>query len=416
MPKQFLFVVIAACLFAIHAPLGQAQEWTRFRGPNGSGINDRQALPVEWSKDNILWKKEIPGEGHSSPVIWGERVFITSTNGKTGERTVLCLQGDTGKTLWQKEFPAKKYKMHKKNSGASSTPTVDANHLYLAWGTPAECLMTALDHDGKLVWQTDLGPYKGNHGFGPSPILFENLVILANDQDKKGYIVALDKSNGQQVWKLPRNSGNATYSTPLLFQPKGKPAELIVTNWKHGMTSIDPKSGKVNWEKSIFEPNKAERAIASPILAGDLILGTCGFVTAQKHFVAMRAPAVNGEKEPVEVWRMERGVSYLPTPLYHNDRVYLTTEKGVASCVNAQTGQVVWEERIANVFYSSPVSDGKHLFCLSIDGDVYVLSLGDKLNVVARNSLDEGSQSTPAISGGRLFLRTDHHLICVGRK
>lgn len=276
--------------------------------------------------------------------------------------------------------------------------------------------MTALDHDGKLVWQTDLGPYKGNHGFGPSPILFENLVILANDQDKKGYIVALDKSNGQQVWKLPRNSGNATYSTPLLFQPKGKPAELIVTNWKHGMTSIDPKSGKVNWEKSIFEPNKAERAIASPILAGDLILGTCGFVTAQKHFVAMRAPAVNGEKEPVEVWRMERGVSYLPTPLYHNDRVYLTTEKGVASCVNAQTGQVVWEERIANVFYSSPVSDGKHLFCLSIDGDVYVLSLGDKLNVVARNSLDEGSQSTPAISGGRLFLRTDHHLICVGRK
>jgi outer membrane protein assembly factor BamB len=189
-----------------------------------------------------------------------------------------------------------------------------------------------------------------------------------------------------------------------------RPPVLVFTNWQHGITAVNPVTGTVAWELSVFDTRKQERAIASPVVAGDLVLGTCGFVTAQKHLVAVR-PGTDG---PREVWRLERAVSYLPTPLVKGDLVFLCSERGVATCLQAATGTVVWQERLPAEFSASPVCAGERLYCVSNDGDVYVLAASATYRQLARNALGEPTQSTPAVASGRLYFRTASHLMCLG--
>jgi outer membrane protein assembly factor BamB len=272
----------------------------------------------------------------------------------------------------------------------------------------------ALDHQGKVVWENDHGPFKSQHGFGVSPIVHDGLVILPNDQDNGGSILAVEAATGKLRWNVPRRPKNATYSTPCVYQREGRPAEIVFTNWQHGVTAIDPKTGKTTWELSVFDVDKQERAIASPVIAGDLILATCGFVTAQKHFVAVRPP--DGDGKPKEVWRIEKAVSYLPTPLVKGDLVFLCSELGFATCLRAKTGEVVWRERVGGNFSASPVCVGERIYCVANDGTVVVLAAADKFQVLAKNTLGEPTQCTPAVSGGRMFLRTEGHLMAVGAK
>lgn len=400
---------LMACVFLISSPL-LAQEWPRFRGPNGGGSGQAN-LPLQWTEKDFAWKTAIPGGGHSSPIIWGDKIFLTSGDSKTGQRIVLAVQSD-GKIAWSKEFAAKPYGMHLRNSVATGTPAVDADRVYAAFSTPDQFTVIALDHSGKVSWQVDLGRYSSQHGFGSSLVVHEDLLIVPNEQDGGGWLHGLDKATGQERWKVKRNSGNATYSTPCVYQrPGGKP-ELIFTNWKHGITSLEPATGKVNWEVSCFAPELKERAVASPVIAGDLILGTCGFVTAQKHFVAIR-PGVTGK--PEEVWRIEKQVSYLPTPLVKGNRVFACSELGFASCIDVADGKVIWQERVPGGGYSaSPICVGDRLYCVSNEGEVLVLAAADQFQVLARNSLGEATQSTPAIGHGRIYFRTKGHLIGIG--
>lgn len=391
-----------------------AQEWTRFRGPNGSGMGNAPTLPVKWTERDFNWKVPIPGAGVASPVLWGDKVFLASGEAKTGQRIVLCLNAADGKALWTRRFDAAPYKMHLRNSVATATPAVDAERVYTSWATPDQYTVLALDHAGKEAWTAQLGPYKSQHGFGSSPIVYEDLLIVPNDQDDGGSLIALDKTNGKVRWQLPRQPKNATYSTPCVYQHSDSAPVLIFTNWQHGITAVEPKTGKVAWELSVFETNKQERAVASPVVAGDLILGTCGFVTAQKHFVAVRPGDPQKGTKPQEVWRVEKMVSYLPSPLVKGDRVYLCTEQGIASCLDLATGKVIWQERVPGSYAGSPVCAGEHLYCTSLDGDVLVLKMADKFETVARNALGEGTQSTPAIANGRIYFRTNGHLIAIG--
>jgi outer membrane protein assembly factor BamB len=402
-------------LLVLTLPLvAHSQEWSRFRGPNGAGVSDA-AIPTTFTEKDFLWKTPIPGVGHSSPVVWGDKVFVTSGEKKTGKRIVVCVDAATGKLRWQKEFEASAYKAHVRNSIATSTPAADDERLYVAWATPERLTLMALTHDGQVVWQHDLGPFKSQHGFGVSPIVYDGLVVLPNDQDNGGSILAFDARTGQARWSVPRHPKNATYSTPCVYERQGRPAELIFTNWQHGITAIDPKTGKTNWELSVFEVNKQERAVASPVIAGDLILATCGFVTAQKHFVAVKPPD-GADGKAKEVWRIEKAVSYLPTPLVKGDLVFLCSEVGIATCLNAKTGAIVWQERVGESFSASPVCAGDRIYCVGNDGVVVVLAASAKFEILAKNALGEATQSTPALAGGRLFLRTEGHLIAVRKK
>jgi outer membrane protein assembly factor BamB len=409
--------LVVGCVFVLYVAPLFGQEWTRFRGPNGSGISSTANLPVKWTEQDYAWKVKVPGVGHSSPVLWGERIFLTSGDPKTGRRLALCFDAKDGKTLWTKEIDGKAYKMHARNSFATSTPAVDDRHVYLCWATPQQLVTIALDHDGKQVWQAELGPFKGPHGWGVSPIVHDDLVIVPDDTDDGGALYALDRMTGKVRWKVDRSGKNvATYSTPVVYQPAEGRAELIFTNWQHGFSAIDPRSGSVRWELSVFERDKQERAIASPVIAGDLVLGSCGFTTAQKHLVAVKPGSKEQGTGPKEVWRWEKAVPHMSTPLVKDGLVFLTTEKGIATCLEAATGKEVWQQRLPGDFSSSPVCAGDRLYCVSDDGEVLVLAAGSKYQLLGRSSLGEPAQATPAIAGGRIIFRTQGHLMALGGK
>jgi outer membrane protein assembly factor BamB len=388
------------------------QEWTRFRGPNGSGISEAATVPVRWTEKNYRWKVKLPGAGHSSPVLWGDRIFVTAGEEATGKRLVLCLNASNGQKRWVREFPGDRHGKHVDNSLASATPAVDDGQVYVSWGTPKEYLIVALTHDGREVWRNDLGPYKCGHGFGVSPVVFDDLVIVANDQDGVSALVALERDTGKVRWKVPRR-GKASYSTPCIYRPKAGPTALIFTNWDHGVTSLDPKTGRVNWESDVFSKGHMETAIASPIVTGDLVLAPCGWLGVKTEVVAIRPRSSDLEKQTV-VYRLTRSAPLVTTPLVKDSLLFMWSDEGIVTCADVASGEVFWRERVPGSYYSSPVCVGNHLYGVSREGQVIVLAAAKQFKLVARNPLGEGSHSTPAVAGGTIYLRTFSHLLAVG--
>jgi len=301
-----VFVVVASL---VSSALAGANCWPRFRGPNGAGLATSAPIPVQWSDKDYLWKVELPGKGHSSPVVWGERLFVASGL-PDATRIITCLSTRDGRMLWEKRYPSKPHSMNPLNSYATSTPALDAERLYLYWTTPEAITVLALDHDGNEVWQRDLGPFDSQHGSGTSPIVFDDLLIVPNDQRGKSFIIALDCRNGETRWKLDRRVVKAAYSTPCIYQPEGGPPELILTSTSHGVSSVDPRTGKVNWE---FPTAFPLRVVSSPVMASGLIVGTCGVGGSGKRLVAVRPGSRDGRK-PELAYEMKRNVPYVPTP------------------------------------------------------------------------------------------------------
>jgi outer membrane protein assembly factor BamB len=420
------FFIACACLSA------NAQEWTRFRGPNGQGISEAKTVPVVWKESDFNWKVELPAEGHSSPVLWGDKIFLTSADdSKSAERQVLCLHADDGRVLWSKKYSSAFHTKHPLNSFASATAAVDEERVYVTWSTPQEYSLLALSHGGKEVWRQKLGPFVSQHSCGTSPVVFEDLVILGNDQDiadKKdekikgeSFLIALDRKTGDVRWKTPRRSDTVSYTTPCLYQPKGGEPQLIFNGKAHGMTSINPRTGKVNWEFDRTPdavPLLTMRSVSSPVLAGDLITATCGQGAGGNYLVTVRPPDAKGDRQPQRVYRVEQrdGAPYVPTPVTNSkgNLLFLWNEGGIASCIDAASGKVNWKERIGGNFYGSPICVNDKLYCVSTRGQVVVVAASAKFQLLARNELDDICHSTPAVVGGRMYVRTYKHLFSIG--
>jgi outer membrane protein assembly factor BamB len=400
-----------ACILAALPATAAAQEWTRFRGPNGTGLSEATTIPAAWTEKDYNWKAALPGGGHSSPVLWQGKVFITSGVSEVPKCVLLCLNATDGGALWTRDFPSKHFNMNSLNSFATVTPAVDKDRVYLAWVTPEHFNVAALDHEGKEVWRRDLGPFVSQHGHGASPIVFGDMVVLSNDQDGRSYLVALDASSGKTRWLTDRRSAKAAYSTPCIFQRDGAPPELIFTSMAHGVTSLDPQTGKVNWEVAGAFP---KRVVGSPLVSGGLIYGTCGEAGVGMHLVAVRPDEKSPAVAPKEAYRITKSAPYVPTAVAKGDLVFLWGDAGTVICIRAATGQEVWREKVGGQFYGSPVCVGGRLYCISTKGEVVVLAAGEKYELLARNPLGEPSQATPAVAGGRMYLRTWSHLISVG--
>jgi outer membrane protein assembly factor BamB len=399
-----------------------SQEWTRFRGPNGSGVSSITNIPVQITPSDYAWKITLPGGGHSSPVLWGDRIFLTCAEKETATRMVICISANDGHTLWTKSYPSKPYKMNPDNSYAAASPVVDENRVYVCWSTPEDYSLLALTHDGQEVWKADLGPYKSQHGSGASPIVFQNLVILTNDNEgQESYIAAFDRVTGQRAWKLPRKSERAAASTPCIYQPAGQPAQLIVTSKSEGVTAINPTNGEKLWAlPDLFD----FRVVASPIAWDNFVLANDGEGAGGKRLVAIHPGTA--EKKAEVAWRIVDNVPYVPCPLEKDGKLFLWHDNGTVLCREAATGKLLWQGRVmkpdANgktapaLFYGSPVwTDGK-LYNMSRKGDLFVVSAGDKFEQLACNPLGELSHATPALANGHMYLRTYTHLICVARK
>jgi outer membrane protein assembly factor BamB len=402
----------------------QGQEWTRFRGPNGTGISHAKTIPTKISDADVNWKVELSGTGHSSPVLWGDRIFLTCTGDKAGGITVVCFSAKDGSVVWKRDFPLPAFAKHSLNSYASSTPAVDGERVYVVWNEPDHYRLTALDHQGKTAWQRDFGPFISQHASGVSPMLCDDKVILVNFQDDpqfvdgpkpdnrtgKSSIIAVKAKTGETVWETPRRSTVVSYSTPCVFEPKNGARALICNSQSHGISALDPATGKVLWE---YEQAFDKRSVSSPLIAGDIVLGSCGSGGGGNSVSGVRAPQNAGGK-PERVYQIKKAASYVPTGIVMNGLGWLLSDAGIATCFDTATGDVHYQERVGGNYFGSPVWIDGRLFAVSKTGELVVVEATDKFNVLHRYQLNEVCESTPAVALGRLFVRTEKHLWSFG--
>lgn len=402
-------IIVLASLFTV----AHAQEWPRFRGPNGSGISDARSVPVEWTDSDYNWTIDLRGRGHSSPVIRGEQLYVTSCDEESGTRHLQCIDTRDGTTVWTKDFEFKSYKKHKNNSFASSTPCVDENHVYTVWHSKQSSPLIAFDHGGNRIWTYELGPYLHGQGGATSPIVYDDLVILANDQQEPSFLVAVDSMTGEERWKISREGSRACYGTPCVFNPRTRPAEIVFTHCFEGITGVDPKTGQQTWHIDVFG-RAPQRALGSPVLADDLVIATSGGIGGDRQLVAVRPTGAGTSIETTEVYRTKRQTPHVPTPIVYKDWLFMWSDQGIASCLNKSTGEVIWQQRIGGNYFSSPICiDGK-LYCVDLDGKVVVIAASDEYAVLARNDLGQPTKATPAVSNGTLYLRTESRLYSLG--
>lgn len=298
------------------------------------------------------------------------------------------------------------------NSYGTSSPAVDGERVYVYWTTPEEVTVLALTHEGKDAWRRGLGPFVAQHGSGASPIVFEDKVIVANDDEGESSLVAINSRTGETAWEVKRPKTDvdyrASYSTPMVYEPPGGPPQIIFTSKAYGMTSVDARTGKVLWEVRDAFP---ARCVGSPILAGGLIIAACG-TTEPQQLTAVRPPT--GDAPAKVAYTITKYAPYVPTTIARGDLVFLWGDAGRLACIRAATGEEVWKARLEAEFYGSPVLVGDRLYCISQKGEVFVIAAGDKFALLGRSPLGEGSYATPAVAGGVLYLRTFSHLISIG--
>ncbi|MEQ8787763.1 MAG: PQQ-binding-like beta-propeller repeat protein [Pirellulaceae bacterium] len=400
-------------LLLVVAGLAPAQEWARFRGPNGSGISDAKTVPVAFGENDINWKVKLPGVGNSSPIAWGDHVYVTSATDDPPMRTLSCLDAKSGAVRWRREVPFESYKKHKNNSFASNTPCADADHVYVLWQSKSDSPLVAFNHDGEEVWRYDLGPYNHGQGGGTSPIVYDNLVIVCNDHSQGSFLLALDRCTGKEVWKVPRQGKRACYATPCIYQAGDRPAEIIFSHCFEGVSGVDPQTGRQNWSIHVFG-DFPQRAVGSPFIIDDLVVSNSGALVADKNLVAVRPHADGDGVRVEEVYRLTRGAPHVPSAIAYRGLLFAWNDQGIVTCLDARDGGQIWQKRVGGNYFSSPICiDGK-LYCVDVDGTVVVIAASDQYEELARNPLGEPSMATPAVSGGTLFVRTESQLFSIG--
>lgn len=413
---HFRSAVLALAAIAVAA---HGQEWTRFRGPNGSGIG-KADLPEQLTEKNVHWRCKLPGSGHSSPVLWGGRIFVTATTdvsmADNARRSVVCVNAADGKILWQKEYATGGFRHHADNSFASPSCTVDAERVY-AWfpGRDASVLVALSQEDGAEIWKRDLGPFKSQHGAGASPVVEAGLVILQSSQDAPGsFIEAFDPKAGKTVWKAELKGGQHSMATPCLVPGAGGKPQLLSLTTDSGLLGLDPATGKQLWAMpDIFH----FRVVASPVvMGGGLILTQSGKGQAGSEITVVKGAA---ESKPEKAYEVVRTGGYVPTPIAVGDLVFLWKENGLVTCLRAATNEQLWSERVEGPFFASPVcigGKGGRIYNVTRAGDLVAIAADEKFRLIQRFPLGEkNSYATPAIGGGRLFVRTFTQLVAIGK-
>ena len=405
-PTTRLLVGVVAVVLSLLTPhSASAADWTRYRGPNGSGFSPLKGIPTTWSPGDYSFNIKLPGEGHGAAVIRGRRLFVTSAVDQGAMRHLFCLDAETGDTRWTRRIGMNRSRKHLRNSWASSTPCVDTQKVYVAFADKERYTVTAYDFDGHLVWRRVLGPYESQHGLGASPIVFEDLLIVPNDQDGPSSVLALDRQTGRTVWSRLRKfkSGRTSYATPLIIREKDKPAQLICVSGESGISSLDPHTGRQNWATEAFPL----RTVASPVYANGLVIASCG--QGGRFGVLQRAVDTSGRT----VWTRKRYLPYVTTPIIYKDHLYEWNDEGVFSCVELSSGRDVWTKRIGGNYSGSPICiDGK-IYGVDEKGEVVIVAASPQYKLLGRVPLGDPCHSTPSVAGGRLYFRTFHRLICL---
>lgn len=435
--RLFLPITFASAVIALTATAG-ATNWPGWRGPSGQGISTEKNLPAEWSPTkNVKWKTAIAGRGHSSPIVWGNRIFLTTaiegpvvpgakavehidegkpylhpdSVGADRKHTfkVIALDRDSGKVVWeQTAFEGTPYdNRHRKASFASSTPVTDGRNVYAFFGTEG---LFAYDFAGKLIWKAQVGKLGTfGMGVGTSPILAGNFLIMQCDEEggDGSFMVAIDKQTGKEVWRTPRKV-QASWATPILIKAANR--EELITAGNEFVVAYDPMTGKELWRHK----GVASNAIPSPVANSEMVFISAGFPT--KIAMAIKLGGSGDLAESV-VWKYEKGTAYVPSPILLGDYLYLTTDRGILTCIEAKTGVVTYEGGrvpIPATFTASPVAFDDKILLTSEDGDTFVVKAGPKHEILATNSVGEPVFASPAVADGKIYIRSETSLFAIG--
>lgn len=413
MRSSFVALIALVGFFFSFDHFALASDWPRFRGPNGTGISADKDIPVQWTDANILWKTAIPGVGHSSPIVWGDHVFLQSADAGGKERYLICLSAPVGKILWTKSVPGSKAHTHLRNTWASSTPATDGQQVYALFWDGQKIAIHAFDFQGNETWTHELGTFTSQHGPGGSPIVYEGKVYYPYDQDGDSVLVALDAKTGKPAWEVQRKAFRACYSTPFILNNPSYGQELIAVSTA-GVTGYNPQTGKENWNWTWHFDRMPLRTVASAVFSQGLIFANSGDGGGDRHAVAVR-PGGNGDSASGNLAWENKKMPYVPSMLTWGDYLLVVNDSGLALCYQAQTGKPVWTERLANLFTASPILiDGK-VFAISEDGEVFVFTAGPNFKRLAKSSVGEKVMATPAVANNRLFIRGQEHLFCIGQ-
>lgn len=400
------------------APLAAAEpsnQWTRFRGENGVGGVTRCSVPLPWSESDIAWTVKLPGIGNGSPVVLGDQVFIMSADENTAQRYLLAYNLKSGEELWRRTFDSEPYHIHKRSSFASGTPCVTQDAVFFSWATPENIVLKALRHDGSEIWTKNLGPYVSQHGYGASPALFGNKLILFNSQQAEelppaarpgeSRVTAFDPATGEVVWETPRTTTRACYGVPALFKDSSGKDALLFSNTGDGLFALDLETGKPLWNKQVFE----KRCVSSPIVVNGLAIGTEGSGGGGNILWGVD---LMGDHEVK--FKVDRSAPYVPTPVAKDDLLFLWGDAGIVTCLQLPTGEKLWVKRIGGNVSTSPIVAGDHLIGISEDGTVTILAANKSFREIGTVKLDETTRATPLASEKYLLIRTDSRLICIG--
>lgn len=422
-----VFLVCSANASADDSAKTHSVVWERFRGPNGTGTTDDKNIPLAFGvNENLIWKVELPGVGNSSPVVWGKHLFLQSADIDGKQRSLLCVDTTDGSIRWQKSIPAESAKIRADSSLASSTPTTDGKAVYVSFWNGKEILLAAYDFAGDALWSKVLGTFNSQHGAGASPILYKDTLILANDMDKDDFttkvpnerpsmLMAFDKRTGQLLWEMPRVAERTCYSAPFLLHKHGQKAPDLVITSSTAVTGYNVETGAKLWEAKGWQEHALKapmRTVASPALADD-VLCVCSGGDAGRFAIGLD---LRGPDAPQRIWENRKDFPYVPSPLARGEHFYFVNDRGFAGCYHARTGKCMWFERVADTgFHSSPLLIDGNIYAPSIAGDVYVFAAEPTFRLLARNELGETIRATAAVVDGRLYLRGERHLFCIGK-
>jgi outer membrane protein assembly factor BamB len=420
-----VFVILTTFAAPLHA-----ENWPGFRGPTGQGQSKEKNLPLHWSADsNVVWKTEIPAPGWSSPIVWGRRVFVTGVSDNNTRCRVLALDRDTGKILWDKAvFEQVPRRKESKNSYATPTPVTDGRRVFAVFGDGS---VAALSADGEILWTNREVQFYSRHGLGASPLLHDGLLIMpfdgsnptsaagawpkVSDEEKlgwqipwdKAFIAALDVKSGKRVWTAKRGMSRIAHVSPIVAKIDGK--DILISGAGDRMQGFNLKNGELLW--SVYA--QGEGVTPSPVVGDGLLFTSSGFEKTTLRAIKL-AKARGDVTESHVAWEQKKGVPTQPSPIFVKPDLYAITDGGIDTCYQPESGDIVWQERVGGNQSASPLHASGRIYCLSEGGEAPVIAAGAEFKVLAKNSLGEKCQASMAASDGRLFVRTEKNLYCIG--
>jgi outer membrane protein assembly factor BamB len=414
--RTWIFALLVA------ASPAAAENWPQFRGPTSQGHSNETNLPLKWSAtENIAWKTPIPGESWSSPIVWGDRVFLTTATDGGAKCHILAVDRKTGQVVWNKHVLNQQLRRKEtRNTYATPTPATDGKRVYACFGDGS---FAAVDFDGEIVWTNSEYPFYSQHGLGSSPVLHRDLLIMAFDgsndgEDKKlgwqtpwdrSFLVALDTATGRERWRGKRGMSRISHGSPIIWEHDGR--VQVITEAGDVVQGFDAMTGERLWSYPVIGEGKAP----SVVIGGGLAF-TAGGWGGRESIKAFRLGGSGSNAETDFVWEQRRGMPKIPSMLYVEPHLFAISDDGVATCTTAATGQIVWQNRLGGNFAASPVAAAGRIYLLADDGQSTIIEAGDEFKILAKNPIGERVQASMAVSDGQLFIRGERHLYAIGKR